>query len=80
LPGLGFYRGRTYIPGMLRMRKKPPEGMPNVNSGQPWSDFDLDELEELIERGRSLEAIADYLCRDVDGVEIEAKVRGLSPK
>jgi hypothetical protein len=65
---------------MLRMRKKPPEGMPNINSGQPWSRFDLDELEELIEQGRPIEAIADYLCRDVDEVEIEAKVRGLIPK
>jgi hypothetical protein len=37
------------------MRKKPPAGMPNVNSGTPWSDFDLDELEELIEKGRSIE-------------------------
>jgi hypothetical protein len=64
---------------MLRMRKKPPAGMPNVNSGTPWSDFDLDELEELIEKGRSIESIADYLCRDVDEVEIEAKVRGLIP-
>jgi hypothetical protein len=34
------------------MRKKPPEGMPNINSGKPWSAFDLDELEELIEKGR----------------------------
>jgi hypothetical protein len=65
---------------MLRMRKKPPEGLPRVNAGEPWSAMDVAELEELIERGRSLEAIADYLCRDVDEVEIEAKVRGLIPK
>jgi hypothetical protein len=65
---------------MLRMRKKPPEGMPNINSGQPWSAFDLDDLEELIERGRPYEAIAAYLSRDVEEVETEAKVRGLIPK
>jgi hypothetical protein len=53
--------------------------MPNINSGIPWSAFDLDELEDLIERGRPIEDIADYLCRDVDEVEIEAKVRGLIP-
>jgi hypothetical protein len=62
------------------MRKKPPEGLPNINSGQPWSALDLDELAELIDRGRPFEAIANYLCRDVEEVEAEAKVRGLIPK
>ena len=42
--GLGF-RGRlTSMLGMLR--KKPPEGLPNINSGTPWSACDLDELED----------------------------------
>jgi hypothetical protein len=62
------------------LRKKPPAGMPNISSGKPWSAFDLDELEELVQRGRPLESIADYLCRDVDEVETGAKVRGLIPK
>jgi hypothetical protein len=65
---------------MWRMRKKPLEGMPNINSGEPWSAFDLDELEELIERGRPIEWMADYLCRGVDEVAAEAKIRGLMPK
>jgi hypothetical protein len=60
--------------GMLPMRKKPPEGTPKINSGQPWSAFDLDEL---IERGRPFEAIATYLCRDLEEVETEARVRGV---
>jgi hypothetical protein len=30
------------------MRKKPPSGLPNINSGQPWSAMDLADLEELV--------------------------------
>jgi hypothetical protein len=59
---------------MLRMRKKPPSDRPNINSGQPWSAFDMDELEELLELGRPIADIADYLCRDVDEVAIEAEL------
>jgi hypothetical protein len=67
---------RPYISGMLRMRKKPPEGQPNINSGTPWSAMDVADLEELLGMGRPIEAVASYLCRDVDEVETEAKVRG----
>ena len=43
--GLGFDAALTYISVMLPMRKKPPEGLPNINSGKPWSAFDMDEFE-----------------------------------
>jgi hypothetical protein len=61
------------------MRKKPPAGMPNINSGQPWSEMDLFDLRNSLEHGSSIEEVAEFLCRDVEEVEIEAKVRGLIP-
>jgi hypothetical protein len=64
---------------MLRMRKKPPAGMEDINSGKPWSAMDLADLEELLGSGSSIESIASYLCRGVEEVETEAKVRGLIP-
>jgi hypothetical protein len=60
---------------MLPIRKKPPSDRPNANSGQPWSAFNMDELEELLELGKPIGDIADYLCRDVD--EVEAKIASL---
>jgi hypothetical protein len=56
---LGFRFALTYISDMLRMRK-------------PWSELDLSDLRELLQKGRSVAAIAEFLCRDVD--EIEAKI------
>jgi hypothetical protein len=57
---------------MLRMRKKPPSDLPNVNAGEPWSAMDLADLEEFLTDGRSAAEIAEYLCREVD--EVEAKI------
>jgi hypothetical protein len=73
--GLGFRPGLTYILGMLRMRKKPPADLPNVNAGEPWSAMDLADLDELLTDGVRAREIANYLCRDVD--EVEAKIASL---
>jgi hypothetical protein len=56
----------------LRLRKKPPAGIPNINAGAPWSDMDLADLNELLRERRPVEMIAEYLCRNVD--EVEAKL------
>ena len=56
----------------LRLRKKPPADMPNINSGKPWSGLDLDDLEWGIDHRQSVEQIAQFLCRDVE--EVEAKI------
>jgi hypothetical protein len=32
---------------MLRMRKKPPADMPNINSGKPWSEMDEADLTKV---------------------------------
>ena len=38
----------------------------NLNSGKPWSEMDLADLERALERGYPIELIADFLMRDVE--------------
>jgi hypothetical protein len=66
---LGFQVAVPYISGMLRMRPKPPAGLPTINSGTPWSNMDMADLQELLRDRRSVAEIADFLCREVDEVE-----------
>lgn len=40
----------------------------NANTGNPWSDMDMADLENGLRLGDSVEKIADFLCRDVDEV------------
>jgi hypothetical protein len=40
----------------------------NLNSGKPWSEKDLADLERALERGYSIELIAGYLMRDAEEV------------
>jgi hypothetical protein len=58
-----------------RLRPKPPAGLPTINAGEPWSPMDLADLDEFITSGKSVELIAEYLCRPVD--EVEAKIASL---
>ena len=60
---------------MLRMRPKPPAGLPTINAGTPWSAMDMADLEEFLTSGSSVKEIASYLCREVD--EVEAKIVSL---
>jgi hypothetical protein len=62
---------------MLRLRRKPPAGLPTVNSGQPWSELDVSDLRELRREGRSIAEIGEYLCREVEEVEDKAAELGL---
>ena len=57
---------------MLRLRKKPPADMPDINSGKPWSAMDMADLFDFHETGSSAADIADYLCRTVE--EVQAKI------
>jgi hypothetical protein len=61
------------------MRKKPPAGLPNLNSGMPWSEMDLDDLANCLELGEPVEQIADFLCRDPDEVRARIERRERSP-
>jgi len=60
---------------MLRMRPKPPAGLPTINAGEPWSAMDLADLDELLTDGGPAAEIAEYLCRTVD--EVERKIASL---
>jgi hypothetical protein len=71
--GLGFRTPPPYISGMLRMRKKPPADRPDINAGEPWSETDMADLDELLNDGMPVPEIASYLCRSVD--EVERKIR-----
>ena len=49
--------------------------MPNLNSGEPWSEMDLEDLRRGLRKGTSIEELADFLCRDI--AEVEAKAAEL---
>jgi hypothetical protein len=51
-------------------RRDPPE-LKSPESGKPWSP-NLADLDEFLTSGKSVEKIAEYLCRDVE--EVEAKI------
>ena len=40
----------------------------NLNSGKPWSEMDLADLERALQRGYSIELIAAFLMRDTEEV------------
>ena len=61
----------AYLIHMSYLRKKPPAGAPNINSGMPWTELDLQDLRYCLAAGDPPEAIADFLCRNVD--EVRAK-------
>jgi len=57
---------------MLRLRPKPPEGLPTINAGKPWSGEDLADLDELVRERWPAREIAEYLHREV--FEVAAKI------
>jgi len=50
----------------------------NLNTGKPWSDMDLADLAHDLMLGTSIEAIADFLCRDLD--EVRDKIAALAAR
>lgn len=46
--------------------------MGDMNSGEPWSDLSISDLNWMIASGDCIAAIAAFLCRDED--EVRAKV------
>ena len=45
------------------MSKSDYDDRPNVNTGTDWSEMDLFDLANEIRLNRSIEFIADFLCR-----------------
>jgi hypothetical protein len=60
------------------MRKKPPAGLSNLNSGKPWSAMDVADLKQCLKLGDSTKAIAEFLCREPG--EVRAKIAELARK
>jgi hypothetical protein len=54
----------------LRMRPKPPEGLPTINAGRP--EDDLADLLDMVREARTPREIAEYLRREV--LEVEAMI------
>lgn len=52
--------------------------LPNLNTGQPWSAMDLADLENCLERGDSVEEIAELMCRKPS--EVREKIAELDDK
>ena len=40
----------------------------DANSGPPWSEADISDLKNEIERGRTVAKTASFLCRNEDEV------------
>jgi hypothetical protein len=47
----------------------------DINSGQPWSEMSIADLERALTIGEPIEQIADLLCRDIE--EVRAKIAEL---
>jgi hypothetical protein len=53
------------------------DDLPNLNTGQPWSENDVRDLRAAIENGDLLHEIANYLCRTKREVREKARELGL---
>jgi hypothetical protein len=49
--------------------------MTDVNSGEPWSEQSIFDLQECLRLGTPIGEIATFLCRDQD--EVRAKIAEL---
>jgi hypothetical protein len=49
--------------------------MSDISIGMPWSEQDIRDLRDAVQRGEPAEEIATLLCRDVD--EVSAKIAEL---
>ena len=45
----------------------------DANSGEPWSDADISDLKNELDRGRTVAQTASFLCRDEDEVREQMK-------
>jgi len=49
----------------------------DANSGEPWSEMDLEDLRHSLDYGNTFAAAASLPCRDEDEVRQKAKELGL---
>ncbi|HEX3494610.1 MAG TPA: hypothetical protein VHT48_04460 [Methylocella sp.] len=50
---------------------------PDLNSGKPWSEMDLEDLRSAWKAGDDLEELSRYLCRDWQEIATKCKELGL---
>jgi hypothetical protein len=49
----------------------------DLYDGAPWTDIDVHDLKAEIERGRSIEKVAEFLCRSGSTGEVRRKAAEL---
>lgn len=49
----------------------------DLYDGAPWSDIDVDDLRAEIGRGRSIEKVAEFLCRSGSARDVRRKAAEL---
>ncbi len=54
----------------------------DIYDGTDWTEMDIEDLEAAIESGRSIEEVAEFLCRadSADDVARKCDELGLKPK
>jgi hypothetical protein len=56
-------------------RQRNEARMMDANSGEPWSEADVDDLKNELDRGQTIAKTANFLCRDV--AEVREKMKEL---
>jgi hypothetical protein len=51
----------------------------NIYTGAEWTEMDLEDLKAAIEHCRSIEEIAEFLCRPADDVRNKCAELNLKP-
>jgi len=52
----------------------------DANSGEPWSEADISDLENELDHSQTIAQIASFLCRDDDEVREKMKELGLAER
>jgi hypothetical protein len=51
-----------------------------INAGTPWSSMDMLDLFDISESGMPVAQLAEYLCRTVEEVQVQAKLDEVEAK
>lgn len=49
----------------------------DLYDGAPWTNTDIDDLRAEVERGRSIEKVAEFLCRSGSARDVRRKAAEL---
>ncbi|UPK28367.1 hypothetical protein [Bradyrhizobium sp. 195] len=53
------------------------EHVPDVHTGEPWSEMAVEDLQAAWKTGANLEELSTYLCRDWEDITEKCKELGL---